>query len=219
MFNLPFHGRFDQEGVTSLRHDFSSDLRERAFFEKPRASLKFSRPLLRFLRSAAFAKYTLRKCVYPFHQRSPCTCSALFLLLSKDHFVSMTRGEEASRCSRASIFDSRHVRTREMLHLGSHSPLEFKTDSRQVILPFSITSRPFSPTCHLIFRVVDILFHPTRLFSLLFSCPRPGCNYRFPTIQIFDGCHLNPSSAMHASFSPSVNFGSIYLFQRIRPLG
>lgn len=85
MFNFRFHARFDQEGITSSQHNFSS-LRE-----KSRASLKFSRPLLRFLRSAAFAKYTLRKCVYPFHQRSPCTCAPLFLLSSKDHFVPMTR--------------------------------------------------------------------------------------------------------------------------------
>lgn len=51
------------------------------------------------------------------------------------------------------------------------SPLEFKTDSRQVILPFSITSHPFSPLpvhlpfYRLIFRVTDTLFRPTRFLS------------------------------------------------------
>lgn len=72
------------------------------------------------------------------------SCAPLFLLSS---IWSLWRGREASCCSRASIFDPRHVRTREMLHLESYSPLEFKTDSRQVILPVTIISHPFSPTC------------------------------------------------------------------------
>lgn len=97
-------------------------------------------------RSAAFAKYTLRKSVYSLHQRFPCTRASLFLLSSEELFRLYDARRKRTVVIPALPFSSpEHVRAREMLHLGSHSPLEFKTDSRQVILPRVLDY--LSPTC------------------------------------------------------------------------
>lgn len=88
---------------------------------KPCASLKFSRPLLRFLRSAALAKYTLRKCVYPLHQLSLHSRASLFLFPCPKTISSLWReGRKRAVVPAAPIFKLGHVKAREMLQLGSH---------------------------------------------------------------------------------------------------